>query len=371
MRFCSATEEHKAAFTQWNTAFPLEERTCRPIVNGKRATPDDRVVTLAFFHDDVSSTEPVGRFVYFDINPRNRSAECGYCVSPDYRGQGLGTTMLTLALDHLFATTDLNKLYCQTAAFNMASVKLLERLKFHKDGILREHHELAGMLWDDYVFSMLRREWVERKPCKQQDYTIRSYTPADEAKWLQCRVLAFLDTAYFDTVCQEKEHYANPSIELVAEFDGQIIGLIDIECEEKPGSVCSPPAIPRPIGKAGMIWTLAVHPDYRRQGVATALLAAAIDLTQEAQLCRLEAWTRDDASTLQWYESQGFQRMDTYLHVYLQGDEVKQGIHSRIPGLRLIHTFAHYRGDSPGTIRQQCQRVHDCNRYDLILRKCP
>ena len=65
-----------------------------------------------------------------------------------------------------------------------------------------------------------------------------------------------------------------------------------------------------------MICNLAVHPDYRRLGIGKALLDAAIDLAKQAQLCRLEAWTRDDAPTLRWYEAQGFQKVETYLHVY-------------------------------------------------------
>ena len=60
---------------------------------------------------------------------------------------------------------------------------------------------------------------------------IRSYRPEDEEGWVRCRVLAFLHTAYFDNVLQQKERYDNPSIELVAEVDGQIVGLIDIELE--------------------------------------------------------------------------------------------------------------------------------------------
>ena len=367
MRLCPATEEHGAIFSRWNAASRLEETTCRPIVKGKRVAPDDRVVTLAFFHEAVSHAEPVGRFIYFDLNPRNRSAEFGYFVSPDYRSKGLGTAMLTLALDHLFATTDLNKLYCPTAAFNVPSVRLLEKLNFHRDGILRAHHELDGSLWDDYVYSILRSEWVGRKPRKQQEYTIRPYQPSDETQWLRCRVLAFLDTAYFDNVYREKEHYSNPSIELVAELEGQIIGLIDIEYEAEPGSLCSPPAVPELAGNAGMICNLAVHPDYRRLGIGKALLDAATDLAKKVKLRRLEAWTRDDAPTLRWYEVQGFQKVEAYLHVYLKDEEVQQGIRSALPGLRPIHTFAHYQGDSADGIRRQFQRVHDCNRYDLFL----
>lgn len=63
MRLCLATEKHQAVFTRWNAASRIEKRICRPIVNGKRVKPDDQVVTLTFFHKDVS-TEPMGRFIY-------------------------------------------------------------------------------------------------------------------------------------------------------------------------------------------------------------------------------------------------------------------------------------------------------------------
>ena len=66
---------------------------------------------------------------------------------------------------------------------------------------------------------------------------IRHYTENDEQGWLRCRVLSFLNTAYFDNVLKEKEVYKNPAIELVAIIDDQVVGLIDIEYEVEPKSV--------------------------------------------------------------------------------------------------------------------------------------
>lgn len=62
---------------------------------------------------------------------------------------------------------------------------------------------------------------------------IRDYQNDDEQGWLRCRVLAFLNTAYYDNVLNKKEVYKNPSIELVAEIDGKIVGLIDVEYEKR------------------------------------------------------------------------------------------------------------------------------------------
>jgi [ribosomal protein S5]-alanine N-acetyltransferase len=159
MQFEPASDEHNRVFVQWSQLSRLQERTCRPILNGKRVPPCSDVITLTFSVDGVS--ELVGRFQYFDFNVRNQSAEFGYMVNPKFRQKGMGTKMLAAAITHLFSTTNLNKLYCQTAAFNVASTKLLEKLSLQREGILREHHELDGKLWDDYIYSILRCEWKE------------------------------------------------------------------------------------------------------------------------------------------------------------------------------------------------------------------
>jgi RimJ/RimL family protein N-acetyltransferase len=159
MQFELASNEHEYVFATWNQFGRLEERTCYPILNGKRVPSSSEVVTFSFTMDGIE--ELVGRFAYFDFNPRNHSAEFGYTVNPKFRRRGIGTKMLAIAITHLFSTTTLNKLYCQTAAFNLSSIKLLEKLNFHQDGVLREHHELDGKLWDDYIYSVLRREWRE------------------------------------------------------------------------------------------------------------------------------------------------------------------------------------------------------------------
>lgn len=65
---------------------------------------------------------------------------------------------------------------------------------------------------------------------------IRPYETADERAWVVCRVLSFLDTAYFDDVLRAKERYGRPALELVAEERGGILGLCAVECEEAAGT---------------------------------------------------------------------------------------------------------------------------------------
>ena len=198
---------------------------------------------------------------------------------------------------------------------------------------------------------------------------IRSYKLSDNHSWLRCRLLAFFNTAYFDDVLRKKPTYSNPSIELVAVAENQVVGLIDIECETTPGSVCSSTADATPT-LAGMIWHIAVHPDYRRQGIGEALLHEAKQAAVTQNLTRLEAWTRDDAFVNTWYQRQGFIQKDAYHHVYLSNEEIQGVLNTNMQGLRPAHVFAHYSGKDVSLLKQ-FDRVHECMRYDLSLTTPP
>ncbi|PKR83724.1 GNAT family N-acetyltransferase [Heyndrickxia camelliae] len=192
---------------------------------------------------------------------------------------------------------------------------------------------------------------------------IRPYEICDEIGWVRCRVLSFLDTAYFDNVLKEKEIYSNPAIELVAEEEGQIVGLIDVEFEIEEGTVCS-----RGTGLGGMIWHIAVHPDFRRKGIGTELLLAAEKQAKSKGLNRLEAWTRDDRWVNAWYENSGFTKVESYFHVYIDGgQELAGAIKSEVPNLYPVQAFAHYVGNELGAVKGKFKRVHECICYEKAL----
>jgi GNAT superfamily N-acetyltransferase len=191
---------------------------------------------------------------------------------------------------------------------------------------------------------------------------IREYKITDEIGWVRCRTLSFLNTAYFDNVLNKKESYENPAIELVAELDGKIVGLIDIECEKEEKTVCS-----RGEGLGGMIWHIAVHPDYYRQGIGEKLLQEAEKRAISLGLNRFEAWTRDDRWVQNWYEKMLFNKVDSYYHIYFEGNEMKNRIQSTIPKLYLVNSFTHYVGEEIEQFKTSNQRIHECVCYEKHL----
>ena len=194
-------------------------------------------------------------------------------------------------------------------------------------------------------------------------FQIRGYHDSDEQGWVRCRVLGFLDSAFFDDVRREKEQYDGPAVELVAVADGLVVGLIDLELGPAPGVPWETDA------RGGVICHVAVHPDHRRRGIGAALVGWALELAHDAALEIVQAWTRDDPWVHAWYEACGFRKRFSYLHVYLQPHEVAGEVTMRTEGLRPVRAFAHYVGGPPleDELRARFERTHDHIPYERTV----
>jgi len=188
---------------------------------------------------------------------------------------------------------------------------------------------------------------------------IRKYSKKDEQGWLRCRVVSFLDSAYFDNVIQKKEIYENPVIELIAEINNQLVGLIDVEYENKIGNVGY-----KQDELTAVIWHLAVLPEFRKQGIATKLLRKASSFLKQNNIKILQAWTRDDKFVLDWYKNRGFKKKESYYHVFTSGNECDKIAESKIKNLYICNTFCHYLGNNSEKIKNEFERIHECSLFE-------
>ena len=105
-----------------------------------------------------------GRFIgwcaLMQWNPDHRSATLGYCLDEASWGKGIATEATRALLQWAFATLNLNRVHAQTDTRNAASGRVLEKLGFVREGVLREDCIVDGDVSDSWVYGLLRREWV-------------------------------------------------------------------------------------------------------------------------------------------------------------------------------------------------------------------
>jgi RimJ/RimL family protein N-acetyltransferase len=101
----------------------------------------------------------LGTVSLFHLDPGNRRAEIGYALGRPAWGQGYGQEAVRALVGHAFGALDLNRLEADVDPRNQASARLLERLGFRPEGLLRERWIVAGEVSDSAVYGLLRAEW--------------------------------------------------------------------------------------------------------------------------------------------------------------------------------------------------------------------
>lgn len=90
--------------------------------------------------------------------PDGVCAEIGVALLPDHRGKGIGTQAHRLLIAYVFAHTTLERLEALTDVRNVAEQRVLERVGFQREGVLR-HALWQNAGWRDLVmYALLCRE---------------------------------------------------------------------------------------------------------------------------------------------------------------------------------------------------------------------
>ena len=85
--------------------------------------------------------------------------ETGYILSAEYWGRGLAREAIAAALDHVFGPRGARRVFADTDPDNAASIALLERLGFTREGLLREEWRTHLGIRDTLILGLLASEW--------------------------------------------------------------------------------------------------------------------------------------------------------------------------------------------------------------------
>lgn len=87
-------------------------------------------------------------------------AEIGYALSAAFQGRGVMRTALEQLAAELFARTAIERLEARCSVDNIASQRVLEAVGFEREGRLRSYFQLGGRRVDNYLYALLRDEFL-------------------------------------------------------------------------------------------------------------------------------------------------------------------------------------------------------------------
>ena len=108
-----------------------------------------------------ASGELLGTCALWGINAQCRRAEIGYILRSQSWGNGYMHEALAALLDYAFTELNLNRVEADTDPRNERSARLLDHLRFSKEGLFRERCIVDGEISDAAMYGLLRREWLQ------------------------------------------------------------------------------------------------------------------------------------------------------------------------------------------------------------------
>lgn len=94
-----------------------------------------------------------------------RQAELGFILNPDFGGVGYASEAVHRMLDIGFTEVGLHRVFARIDSENLTSIRLVEKLSFRREAHFVENDFFEGKWGDEYVYSLLSREWHLIQEC--------------------------------------------------------------------------------------------------------------------------------------------------------------------------------------------------------------
>jgi ribosomal-protein-alanine N-acetyltransferase len=118
---------------------------------------NDQAVRWAIVRKD--DGELIGTCCFDTFHPKYQSVNVGYNVRSNRWGQGYATEAVHKIIDFAFTNGivgPVNRIQAITVPANIASEKVLEKLGFEKEGLMRQYAYWKGEFHDMNLFSLLK-----------------------------------------------------------------------------------------------------------------------------------------------------------------------------------------------------------------------
>lgn len=133
----------------------------KKIIESMRLMQSNREFSFGIFDKDTHQL--IGHISLYAIKrlPYS-SAFIGYSVDEKYVGKGIATEAVALILKFAFTQVNLHRVEAYVSPKNMASVKVLEKSRFIREGLLRQLLFINGEWQDHYMYAILREDYFKK-----------------------------------------------------------------------------------------------------------------------------------------------------------------------------------------------------------------
>ena len=103
----------------------------------------------------------VGDCGYNQLDQRHNSGVIGYSLAKEHWGRGVATRAVNEMVRWGFTTLDLHRIEASVHPENHRSCRVLEKLGFRREGLLRDYRLGRNGYFDCILFGLLRPEWTD------------------------------------------------------------------------------------------------------------------------------------------------------------------------------------------------------------------
>jgi ribosomal-protein-alanine N-acetyltransferase len=102
---------------------------------------------------------PIGSCGCFWASYPNRTMELGYWIAEEFWGKGIAAEACRALLSHVVGEFEPERIQARVIAGNSSSCRVLEKLGFQREGMLRSALLRRGNFEDLLIYAILRTEW--------------------------------------------------------------------------------------------------------------------------------------------------------------------------------------------------------------------
>ncbi|MBV9960404.1 MAG: GNAT family N-acetyltransferase [Acidobacteria bacterium] len=161
-----------ARYQTWET---YSEEQARAVIEEQQALEPGLQGRAFLFALELKETGALVGHVVFTVQEKDyHQAEIGFTLAREFHRQGLAREAASRVLDYAFTERKLHRVIAITDCENLSSVALLGKLGMRREGHFIQNIWFKGKWGDEYLYAILRDEWLERIHRRDAEFAQRS-----------------------------------------------------------------------------------------------------------------------------------------------------------------------------------------------------